>query len=125
MGFPGHAPLVQTSEDTMQAITSFLEKEAIFQRWARLYQADRSWDDDPGPPQGTRLYYACLLGLVTPVQDLIGKGANINTPGGRYDNALQAASVRGHNQIVKLLIDKDSAIVYHTQQALALLLRVT
>ncbi|KAK4220860.1 heterokaryon incompatibility protein-domain-containing protein [Podospora fimiseda] len=33
------------SEDIVPAIVSFLENEVTFQRWIRLYQADRDWDD--------------------------------------------------------------------------------
>ncbi|CAI7573575.1 unnamed protein product, partial [Penicillium glandicola] len=87
-----HASLAQAAEDIVRAIVSFLEEEATFQRWAHLYQADKSWDDDPGPPKGSSFYYACLIGLVAPVRDFISKGADINMQGGTYGTALQAAS---------------------------------
>lgn len=103
-----HTSLAQASEDMVRVTVRFLEKEATFQRWARLYQADRSWDDDPGPPQGSRLYYACFVGLLMPARDLIGNGADINAQGGFYGNALQAASSKGHQYIVKLLIDNGA-----------------
>ncbi|KFA55211.1 hypothetical protein S40293_09949 [Stachybotrys chartarum IBT 40293] len=105
-----HAALAQATEDICRATVRFLEMETTFQRWARLYQADRGWADDPGPPRGSRLYYACLVGLVGPAQDLIGKGADVNTQGGKYSTALQAASSRGHLEIVKLLLDKGADI---------------
>lgn len=69
----GHAGFAQASEGIVRATVSFLEKAATFQRWARLYQADRAWDGDPGPPRGSRLYYASFAGLVAPVRDLIEK----------------------------------------------------
>ncbi|KAI3149062.1 hypothetical protein DTO046C5_9716 [Penicillium roqueforti] len=106
----GHASLAQGSEDMVGVTVRFLEKEATFQRWGRLYQADRSWDDDPGPPRGSKLYYACFLGLVAAAQDLISKEADINVQGGQYGNALQAASVKGHQRIVKLLLDNGADI---------------
>ncbi|KAK4221334.1 hypothetical protein QBC38DRAFT_345793, partial [Podospora fimiseda] len=82
--------------------------------WAtRLYRADREWDDDPGPPQGSRLYYACFAGLIAPVRDLIGKGADVNAQGGEYGNALQAASWGGHQEIVKLPLDKGADVNAH------------
>ncbi|KAK4220461.1 hypothetical protein QBC38DRAFT_207355, partial [Podospora fimiseda] len=99
----GHAASAQASEDIVPAVVNFLENEVTFRRWTRLYQADRYWDDDPGPPRGSRLYYACFAGLIAPVQDLIGKGADVNAQGGEYGNALQAASSGGHQEIVKLL----------------------
>ncbi|KAJ5706534.1 NACHT nucleoside triphosphatase [Penicillium malachiteum] len=106
----GHAALVQNSKDIIQVVVAFLETEATFQRWARLYQADRAWDGDPGPPRGSRLYYACFHGLVAPARDLIDKGADVNTRGGEYGNALQAASLGGHQEIVKLLLEKGADV---------------
>ncbi|KAJ5214504.1 NACHT nucleoside triphosphatase [Penicillium cf. viridicatum] len=101
----GHASLAQGSEDIVGVTVRFLEKEATFQRWGRLFRADMSWDGRPGPPRGSRLYYACFLGLVAAAQDLISKEADINARGGYYHNALQAASFKGHQEIVKLLLD--------------------
>jgi ankyrin repeat protein len=39
------------------------------------------------------------------VQLLLNKGADTNTQGGRYGNALQAASLRDHEVIVQLLLE--------------------
>jgi hypothetical protein len=106
----GHAALAQDSEDVVRVTVRFLENEETFQRWARLYQADKSWDADPGPPQGSRLYYICFGGLIAPARDFIGKGAYVNTQGGRYGNALQAASECGHQETVKLLLDNGADV---------------
>ncbi|CAF3557114.1 unnamed protein product [Fusarium graminearum] len=84
----GYAVLAQDSEDIAGAVVRFLEEKATFQRWTRLYQPDRGWDRNPGHPQGSRLYYACFVGLVSPVRDLISKGADINAQGGFFGNAL-------------------------------------
>lgn len=115
------------------SIVRFLEKELTFQRWAQLYQADRNWDSNPSPPQGSRLYYACYAGLIAPALDLIVKGADVNAlqaasfggyqeivklllnngadvnaQGGEYGNALYAASDGGHQEIVKLLLENGA-----------------
>ncbi|RSL82936.1 hypothetical protein CEP52_016837 [Fusarium oligoseptatum] len=82
----GYAAWAQASEDIARATVRFLEEEATFQRWARLYQPDRHWDDNPAP-----------------VRDLIGKGADVNAQGGYYGNALQAAAKGGHQEIVSQL----------------------
>ncbi|KAH8752228.1 hypothetical protein F5883DRAFT_366071, partial [Diaporthe sp. PMI_573] len=42
------------------------------------------------------------------VQLLLDNGADVNAPGGRYGNALQAASYAGHEMIVKLLLEKGA-----------------
>ncbi|UPK91519.1 hypothetical protein LCI18_002454 [Fusarium solani-melongenae] len=106
----GYAALAQASEDIARATVRFLEEEATFQRWASLYQPDWNWDYTSGPARGSRLYYACLFGLVAPVRDLIGKGADVSAQGGLYGNALQAAAERGHQEIIILLLAKGADI---------------
>ena len=41
---------------------------------------------------------------------LLDKGANINAQGGRYSNALYAASSEGYEAIVRLLLDNGADI---------------
>ncbi|KAF2025942.1 ankyrin, partial [Setomelanomma holmii] len=36
---------------------------------------------------------------------LVEEGADVNAQGGHYGNALQAASVRGHEAVARLLVD--------------------
>ncbi|KAJ6037053.1 Pfs NACHT and Ankyrin domain protein [Penicillium herquei] len=105
-----HAALAQVSEEIVRMTVNFLQDEETFQRWGRLYQADRTWDIDPGPPRGSRLYYACFSGLVATARDLIGKGTDVNTQSGYYGNALQAASLGGHQEVVNLLLDKGAYV---------------
>ncbi|CAG8262989.1 unnamed protein product [Penicillium salamii] len=103
-----YAALAQASEEIVRAIVTFLENEVTFQRWTRLYQADMFWDKNPGPAEGSSLYYASFDGLVAPVKELIAKGADVNAQGGLYANALCAASAEGHQEIVTLLLDKGA-----------------
>jgi ankyrin repeat protein len=42
------------------------------------------------------------------VKLLLDKGAKVNAQGGRYGNALQAASEGGHEAVVKLLLNKSA-----------------
>ncbi|KAK4170816.1 hypothetical protein QBC36DRAFT_250670 [Triangularia setosa] len=105
-----HAALAQTSEDIVRMTVRFLEEEVTFQRWTRLYQSNRDWFQNPNRLQGSRLYCACFFGLVATARNLIEKGANVNVQGGEYGNALQAASLNDHQEIVKLLLDKGADV---------------
>ncbi|KAJ5660357.1 Pfs NACHT and Ankyrin domain protein [Penicillium longicatenatum] len=105
-----HAGLTQDSEDMVQVIVEFLETEATFQQWAYAYQPDKFWDNSSGSPEGSRLNYACFVGLEASAKALIGKGADVNAHGGYYNNALQATSAEGHRDILKLLLDQGAEI---------------
>ncbi|KAF2268003.1 ankyrin, partial [Lojkania enalia] len=54
------------------------------------------------------LHLAVEKGYPGTVQMLLDGGADVNAQGGRYGNALQAASSEGHEQIVRLLVDKGA-----------------
>ncbi|KAF2729999.1 hypothetical protein EJ04DRAFT_446072 [Polyplosphaeria fusca] len=41
---------------------------------------------------------------------LLDKGADVNAQGGRYGNALQAASYGGHEAVVKMLLDAGADV---------------
>ncbi|KAM5521098.1 hypothetical protein FOXYSP1_14988 [Fusarium oxysporum f. sp. phaseoli] len=105
-----YAVSANTSEDIVRITVSFLRDETTFQRWCRLYQADRRWDNDPGPPRASRLYYACLGGLSWAARDLTTEGADVNSQGGEYGNALQAASLDGNLEVVQLLLDRGADV---------------
>jgi ankyrin repeat protein len=51
------------------------------------------------------LYYASLGGLIESARLLLEKGADVNAQGGGYGTAMQAASARGHDQIVQRLLE--------------------
>ncbi|KXJ84981.1 Pfs, NACHT and ankyrin domain protein [Microdochium bolleyi] len=106
----GFAAAAETAGSVLEASVRFLQGEATFQRWCRLYQQDTYWDDNPGPPKGSRLYYACFGGLSGTATSLLEKGADVNAQGGEYGNALQAASARGHEAIVRLLLAQEADV---------------
>ncbi|KAM5527809.1 hypothetical protein FOXYSP1_19682 [Fusarium oxysporum f. sp. phaseoli] len=120
-----YAASAETSEEIVRITVSFLRNETTFQRWCRLYQADRAWDRTPGPPRAPRLYYACLGGLAGAARDLAIEGADVNAQGGEpprgcataprqrsieYGNALQTASYKGNRDVVQLLLDKGADV---------------
>ena len=82
--------------------------------WIQLYDPDSPWRgpdlridlDNVAAP----LYYAALLGLSVITKLQLDQGAQVNAQGGRYGNALQAASARGYEQIVKMLLDNKAEV---------------
>ncbi|KAL9576873.1 MAG: hypothetical protein Q9203_007651 [Teloschistes exilis] len=68
-----------------------LTKKDGLLNWIRLYDPDKPWKG-ANPKM------------------LLDKGADVNVPGGPYSNALQAASFRGHDQVVQMLLDKGADV---------------
>jgi hypothetical protein len=86
---------------------------APYKVWYRIFCPDEPWLEPPierVDAPASPLYYAALGSLSKTVQLLLGKNANVNAQGGRYGNALQAASSRGHEQVVKLLLEKNANV---------------
>ena len=91
-----------------------LPRLAHFLNWIRMYDLDKSWD----PPEWHRkantipdpLYYSCRTGFVGISRWLVAEGADVNVQGGRFSNALRAASHRGDETIVRLLLDRGAHI---------------
>ncbi|KXH56229.1 hypothetical protein CNYM01_13769 [Colletotrichum nymphaeae SA-01] len=105
-----NAQLAESVQGTFDDAVTFFRDEATFKRWGYLYQPDRHWKDEPGFPEAESLYYTCLGGLSKVSRSLVERGADANAQGGEYGNALQAASYRGHQEIVQLLVDKGADV---------------
>jgi hypothetical protein len=97
-------------EEVSQLAMSLLSTEnPAYLNWIRLYDPDGSWREPNVDicleSIATPLYYGAKLGLSTITKLLLDQGADVNAQGGRYGNALQAASAGGHEQVVKTLLD--------------------
>jgi hypothetical protein len=97
------------------AMSLMATKEPAYLTWIQLYDPDRPWKKQPDLGKGLDrvpmpLYYAAELGLSRITRLLLDEGAEINAQGGRFGNALQAASYGGHEQVVKTLLDKGAEV---------------
>ncbi|KAE8371840.1 Pfs, NACHT and ankyrin domain protein [Aspergillus bertholletiae] len=108
-----HARPAETEDGIQEMILNFLlQKGDSYTVWGTLFNPDYPWMADPSrygkmPPA---LYYAALAGLKNTVEAMLEKEANINTQGGEYGNALQAASDNGNKEIVQLLLEKGADV---------------
>ncbi|WDK23171.1 hypothetical protein CGRA01v4_14463 [Colletotrichum graminicola] len=79
----------------------------------RLYSPDRPSEKEPKSflrEKTPLLYYVSYGGIVCAVEEVLKNGADVNAQGGRYGNALQAASAEGHTDIVHILINKGADV---------------
>jgi ankyrin repeat protein len=91
-----------------------IEKPAYL-AWIQLYDPDHPYYGGPNLSKGLKsvaapLYYAALLDLSTITQTLVDQGAEVNAQGGSCGNAIHAASIRGHGEVVLALIKSGADI---------------
>ncbi|KAG9853157.1 purine and uridine phosphorylase, partial [Aureobasidium melanogenum] len=92
-----------------------------YAHWISLFNPPKRWiwgdDKKPSFPLPQPLYYASLGGLEYVVNRLLESGADINSEGDEYDNALQAAAARGLESMVNLLLQKGADVNAHRGKA--------
>ena len=108
-----HARLAgkDTSAIHLLIMELFLIKKDAYVNWIRLFDPDDPWS---GPNITGRssssiaspLYYTSSAGLIGSVRLLLKKGADANVQGGYYSRALHAASQKGYEEVVRLLLEK-------------------
>jgi hypothetical protein len=118
-----HAKLAESLNDVQGAVLRFFEQKEAFQVSVRLFDPDyrgfvRPQNQEMGPP----LYYTSLSGLQRVTELLLQRGADINAQGGRFSNALQAASAYGRKEIVQILLNQEQ-MPMHRAEIMALLSR--
>ena len=101
-------------------IVKVFQNQYSFINWVKLYDMDQpSWKASIDISReldtvATPVYYASLLGLNQALLELIGNrqigsmSADVNAQGGYHGNALQAASSRGHEKVVQMLLGKGA-----------------
>ncbi|KAI9730211.1 MAG: hypothetical protein M1834_005975 [Cirrosporium novae-zelandiae] len=81
--------------------------KAYFESVEEARLEDTEWERKPS----TSLYYAALLGFLPTLKFLLTKGqADLNSIGGKYGTALQAACAQGHADIFAYLINEGADI---------------
>jgi ankyrin repeat protein len=102
---------VETSRAALYLLSS---DNAAYLNWIRIHDPEDPWKRSnfkrgikgiPSP-----IYYAALYGLGEVTRLLLEERADVNAQGGKYGNALQAASARGHKAVVKMLLDKGTDV---------------
>ncbi|KAH0332324.1 Pfs, NACHT and ankyrin domain protein, partial [Aureobasidium melanogenum] len=110
-----HAKVVDGGDERLQVriLESLNDRENGYLTCYNLYDPEQPWSSDNTERKTDKpacLYYTSLTGLVTSVGALLDKGADVNAQGGRYGNALQAASLEGHDKIVQMLLDRGAHV---------------
>jgi len=105
-----HAKSAEPADNVVVAIIDFFQDRAAFTMWSRLFNPEQPSYNHPGPNTAGPLYFAALKGLNVTARNLLDKGADVNTQGGLYGSALQAASSGGHKGVVQMLLAKGADV---------------
>ncbi|KAG8626603.1 hypothetical protein KVT40_005548 [Elsinoe batatas] len=104
--------LLNVDKEVQSMAALLFEPEVMYERWLRLYDPDRPWEETPksGNKSINALYCAAATGLIWKPKLLIEESANVDGEGGHKGNAIKAAIYHGHEAVVKLLIEKGATI---------------
>ena len=110
-----HAQFRSVSSQVQDLMEDLLDaSKPHFAAWVWLYDIDRHWLDSmsarhPPQPSAVPLYYASLCGFRDLIERfVVSHPQDINARGGFYNTSLHAASVKGHFEIVQLLLGHNA-----------------
>lgn len=114
-----NAAVIEGSDKQVAIVKEYFSHRTAFEFGHQLYRPDGLWEapNDLAKPV-TCLYYASVCGLFHSAKELLETGAEVNTPGGYYGNALCVASSGGHEEVVRLLLEKGADWTVPTQSGL-------
>lgn len=93
----------------------FVESPTAFENCLSVYDVNLrrgsvQFSERQVGPSPSPLYYASLLGLEELVKILLSRGINANASGGKYGNALVAASMQGSELTVRYLLQHKADV---------------
>lgn len=113
-----HARVSDGLVEVKEAAVKFLTNRETMRIWTSLYNPDFPWRGEiPVPSSSTNtiaspVYYTSLGGLTHTLDTLLQKGSGpdgsneLLESGGAYHTALQAASIGGHKEVVRRLLEQ-------------------
>ena len=105
---------IDGAHDLQNLAAHFFQHDRVCINWNRIWDIDLPSWLPAGYLSGAKivppLYYASSACLRVVAQRLLENDADVNAQGGKYGNALQAASYQGSEAIVKLLIESGADI---------------
>lgn len=106
------------SEEVLELAMSLIySRKDIFANCCQIYSPDFGIENehpDTISPDIQPLYYASSFGLLEIFDLLLDRGLDIDAYGGRYGNALHAASANGEADAAKFLLDRAAGLDFET-----------
>lgn len=111
-----HAQASDSVAEVRKAAIKFLSNDATRRVWNMFYNPDEPWIQSfpLSYEMAAPIYYAALAGLTNTFSAMLEGGAEIENLGGDYSSAIQAASVGGNEDVVRLVVSRDAMSVHTT-----------